>query len=484
MKTRNRLLAIKTLMTGAVLLTLTVIAACAAPAQVTPAPPTQAPAQPAATQAPAQPAATQPAATQAPASSAPVTIQYWFYPEFKDVAGMEDVSKEYGDWERYQAEQFMKENPNIKVETTLLPFSNEGYQKVLNAITAGAPPDLVRTALVRASQYNSLGVAEDISNDLSTEDRSDFDQAGLDQFTFDGKLVAYPHFAFSGLLVINQDLVDKAGAGNLLPTVAGRNWTHQQFLDVARAVQKLPGNYGVSFPSGGQTADFLNHAFIKSYGASLFSDDYTKVVLNSPEGVKGLQFMMDAVKEGLTPPGAASQDYYDAFTLFTQGKVGMIAGGNYTWQEVEAAVKDAGGTPFKLYGANFPSADGKESPVPVFPTGIFVFKQDDAARREAVMKYAAYLTNAKNQEIECKSANQFCFRKSLAKLSDGVPGLTDAADIVANNPVADTGWRSPYFGKIRPVFFPELQAALLGQKTAQQALDDFTQKANALIAEQ
>src|SRR5690242_13380941 len=102
---RSRSITSKMILKIAMLFTLCVIAAgCSSPALTTQAPPaTQALAtQPAATTAPAtQASTTQPAATTAPATQAPATqaaatqpsgnaqvaINYWFFPEFKNVKG-------------------------------------------------------------------------------------------------------------------------------------------------------------------------------------------------------------------------------------------------------------------------------------------------------------------------------------------------------------------------------------------------------------
>ena len=41
----------------------------------------------------------------------------------------------------------------------------------------------------------------------------------------------------------------------------------------------------------------------------------------------------------------------------------------------------------------------------------------------------------------------------------------------------------PGYNELRNVLFPELQAALTGQKTAQQAMDDYVAKGNVVIDE-
>ena len=453
-----------------------VLGACGGP------PPAQQPSAEAPT-APQVPVATEaPAVTQAPAKAPQVTISYWFYPEFNAVPGFENVSKEYGDWERYQAEQFMKLNPNVKVETNLLPWG-EGYQTVLNAIAAGTPPDIMREYIVRAAQYQSLGVTDDLSKDITAADKTDFGDANLALWSWNNQLIGLPHFGYNGMVVVNKDLFKKAGAENLLPTGPGRNWSYDQFMEAARAITKLPDTYAVTFPSGDQTADNFIRMWMGGFGAQLFNDDYKSITINGPQGIKGLQWMVDTVNQKLTPPGAASEDYYTAFNLFIEGKVGMIAGAPFTWGEVAAAFKDKNLPPFELYGVNFPSEKGDKYPVVMGPTGIVMFKQSDPVKREWVAKYVQFLASAENQATECKAANQFSYRKSLESLVQGKPGLEDAMAILTYNGFGDYGIRNSKYNKVRPVFFPEIQAALLGAKTPEQALNDFAKAANEILSQ-
>lgn len=415
------------------------------------------------------------------ADDKPVTIDYWFFPEFKDVPGHEAETSEYGDWEKLVVAEYEKAHPNVTVNTRMLPYSDDGYQAILNAITADDPPDVVRDAQLRISQYASLGALADLSDAMSADDKADFGDS-LQLFTYDGALLAIPHFTFAGVLMVNQDLVKAAGVSDLLPTEPGLNWTFDDFRAVAEATT-TGQNFGVALPSGGATADYLNREYMVGAGARLFNQAGDEVVLNSAEGVKGLQFMVDLVADGLVPPGSVTQEYYDAMNLFLQGRIAMFPGSNFSWGEITTGWADGGLPKFAFDAVSFPSTDGKAHPVSMAPTGVAVFANKDDAQLKASKDFAAYITSAEQQKVECLASGQFPFRTSLEGILDDSPGAATVSNIISNNPQGDLGWKSPYYNVVRPLFFPQVQAALLGDTSPKDALDTFAKAANAAIAD-
>ena len=80
-----------------------------------------------------------------------ISITYWQFPQILNVPGFEGESEEYGDWEKFLAEQFMKENPSIEVKSEVLPGQG-GVDKIKVSIAGGSPPDLLRDYMGRTIQ--------------------------------------------------------------------------------------------------------------------------------------------------------------------------------------------------------------------------------------------------------------------------------------------------------------------------------------------
>ncbi len=136
----------------------TVLAACAPAATPTAAPATEAPA--VATEAPTEPATEAP--TEAPA---PVTIQYWHTHSDPETAQLDKVIA-----------AFEAANPGIKVETTRYAY-NDYKTALLTAISSGEVPDVARLDIAWVSEFADQGALVQLDGTLP-----DFDTIIKDTF--------------------------------------------------------------------------------------------------------------------------------------------------------------------------------------------------------------------------------------------------------------------------------------------------------------
>ena len=421
--------------------------------------------------------------TPTSAATPHITISYWFYPEFDDVPGYLAQTKVYGGWENLEIKWFEKSHPNITVDPRLLPYSDAGYQSVLNAITAGDPPDVIREAQLRLSLYHNLGVLYNLSSAISPADRSDFG-SNLSVFTYNGGLFAYPLYAYHDVLLVNKSIFDQAGDSKLLPTNPGGNWTYSQFLTAVQAVNDPPKHWGVAVPSGDETGDYYTAEYLYGYGATLFNAADDRVILDSPAGVKGMTFLRTLDADNLIPPGSVVETYYNAETLFIEGKVAIFPGSDLTWNEVSQGWASAKLPHFPITAVNYPSTSGTSHAVGAGPTGFGVFKKSNPAEQAAALEFADYLASAPQERTDCVAAGQFCFRNSLAGVLGNAPGVQLTETIMDHNPVGNLGWSSPYYDIARPFFYPAVQAAMLGTESPSDALQRFQVQANQAIQQQ
>ena len=122
-------------------------------------------------------------------------------------------------------------------------------------------------------------------------------------------------------LFYNKDLFKAAGVA-----APDATWTWDNVNDAAK---KLPdaskGIYGIVAPEADENTWYLT---IPQAGGMVISDDGKTSGYDSPEAVKGIQFWVDMVKNGVSPNLQQTTDT-DARTLFTSGKVAMYYGGSW-----------------------------------------------------------------------------------------------------------------------------------------------------------
>ena len=217
----------------------------------------------------------------------------------------------------------------------------------------------------------------------------------------------------------------------------------------------------------------------------MFNENETEVILNSPEGAAGLQFMVDAIYEyQIAPRGAEGMGIYDIIGLFHQGRTAMGYGGPYEIGRIDRYVQE---------GRLAKAFDVHIAPYPHFPEvgqtahhtsgGYVVFRQKDEEKKRKVMEFANFLTNAENTATlktllyvtARKSVNEVLYEDSpfgsevdvyMRAISHGTP-LFGSSDID--------------FSPVEPYLQAAYEAAFSRTKTPQQALDDFAKEANRLI---
>lgn len=413
----------------------------------------------------------------------PVTITYWIDPRFQLIEGMEDETKNYGDYEKIQAQKFMDLHPHVTIDIQTLTW-DDLPKKVPVAIAGGTPPDILRDYLGRTAQYAYEGVLENLEDLLPKEELDDYIQDYLDLYTIDGDLHALPAYAWAAGLVVNKELWSKKGKENLLPTPENPYWTIEQFDEAIQAIAEknkvFPYAVQIAVPQGDQ--GILN--LLWGFGAKLFKDgDYSKTALNSPEAIKALEYLVKLNDEGKLQPSAVTTQAGEIDTLMWQGQLGSVSDTLAVWARLNAA-KEEGKTngEHDLVMVHQPNDEGVSNGVPVGPTGFAVFKQDDEYKLKWVIEFLLYLNNTEHQQVYAKSAGQFPVKKSA-----GVPMKDDAnyrvlQKIIEERGLEDMGVTHPKYAEFRVLLQPEIQAVLLKQKTPAQALEDYERAVNKILA--
>jgi len=396
-----------------------------------------------------------------------IKLTLWAGTGLKNVEGV--VSPNYGDWERAKAEQFSALHPNVTIDVVSIPWG-EIEQKVNVAVAGNNPPDILFDNVpmrvmkhARNNQYESL-------NDVIAEHKQDWKPEFLATGTVNDELYALSLYTQPSVLFLNQTIFEKKGLGHLIPE--NREWDWTQLKEALKQVVDK-STYGTALFAKNNQSDQVNAAWLLSGGASWANDDFTEYLVNRPEGVEALSYMLSLIDEGLVAPGAASMQASDSIELFKQGKLAVI----YNVPEIYGHVA---GSDVKPYGIVPVFKSGTEPRmVNTGENGYALFKQKDKDKRDMAIKFIQFLTEPDNV-------------KAISKNVLGVPARVSAEYTIENEDFGQLmkkieplqqvslGKSVPYYADLRQRLFPELQAAFQKRKTPQQALDDFVSAANAL----
>ncbi len=144
--------------------------------------------------------------------------------------------------------------------------------------------------------------------------KGDLIEATLDSATYDGKIWAMPQQTDAAFLYYRTDQVDEVPP------------TWQEVYEVADQ------NDGIVYqgaPYEGLTCDFLEIAY--AAGGEVLSEDGKKAVIDSPENVEALQFMVDGVKNGIAANGVTTYMEEESRRYFESGRATFMRNWPYAY---------------------------------------------------------------------------------------------------------------------------------------------------------
>lgn len=419
--------------------------------------------------------------TTAAEAEEPVNLQIWQTGWWQGVYNSREEGADWDSFFKFVAQEYMKENPNVNIDVQIVTGA-ERTEKLNANIAAGTPPDMFFDSSFVLTDFAHQGALIPLDDIISGEDREDISEASLAAFTIGDKLWGCPFTASTGYLVINTDMFEEAGA--FIPEGEVGSWeTPEQLEESLKAVSKLEGIDPLTLYCGSDQGDTINLMWLRMFGGQFFSDDGTEVVINNPEGVKALEFLLKMRDEGLANEGIETATVSDALGLFMNKQAASCFFTVDNERELITGLAD--GTyesPFNYKMTNFPSV-----PQPInfmYVGGVIAFDTKDEARIAATKDFIKFFSS--REPYVFASGNCLPVRKSVSEKTaeiDYVDWLSSTAAYVDSMKYTiDFTGGVPGYLQLRSLLFPELQAAFTGAKTAQEALDSYAMKANEILA--
>ncbi|MBR6707149.1 MAG: extracellular solute-binding protein, partial [Clostridia bacterium] len=193
--------------------------------------------------------------------------------------------------------------PNIKVSVQYLDYTN-GDSQVSTAIEAGTAPDIVMEGPERlVTTWGAAGKMLDLS-DLWTEEAL-ADIGATSQAVVaacknaDGVYYEYPLCMTTHCMVINYNDFEAAGALQYIDTEK-HTWTTEGFVNALRALAAAGFVPTGTVYCGGQGGDQGTRALAMNlFSASFTNPEHNSYTMDSENGLKGLQLLVDLCKEGV-----------------------------------------------------------------------------------------------------------------------------------------------------------------------------------------
>ena len=351
------------------------------------------------------------------------------------------------------SKEFDEANEDIVVEYRAIPF-DDLVNETLRAFATGNAPDIVSFDNPDFALFSSRGAMLDITDRVAASEviKADSYFAGpLNSVSWDGKLFGIPKYTDTIGVFYNKDLFAKAGI-----TEPPTTWA--QFAEYAEKLTDPANNvYGATFSArAGEEGTFQFLPLIQESGGN-----YDNV--NTEGAAEMLDLWKKMVDNGWASKDVLSLGQWDSTGTFNSGNAAMAISGPW---EVDRMLEDA---KFDWGVALLPTiTEGGErsSALGGFDWGIMsTTKHPDEAFR--ALEYFA----AQDHRIFEEFGN-IPARSDIALPETGI-ALKDAALKVFQEQLQYAQPRGPHpeWQKISKAIYDAMQAALTGQMSAKDALD-------------
>ena len=299
---------------------------------------------------------------------------------------------------------FNAKYPDIKVTVEYLDYQT-GDDQVTAAIEANTKPDIIMEGPERlVTNWGAKGLMVDLADLWDEEAMADISatsEAVVNAAKWsDGKFYEYPMVMTTHTMAINKEAFEEAGAWDLIDHET-RTWTTENFGKALQLLSDAGMNpIGIIY-SGGQGGDQGTRALAMNlYSAKFANEDNTAWTMNSPEGVKGLQQLVDWHEAGIIGHDAGMVAS-DELQMFANGTAKMTFAWNASNEATYAAEVD-----FEPYAVAFPTDSGN----PELAGGIWgfgIFNNEDENKIAAAKKFIEFVADDEEQGPESVKATGF-----------------------------------------------------------------------------
>lgn len=382
-------------------------------------------------------------------SSEAVTIQWWT-PNWDEPESRE------------MAEEFEKDNPNIKVELVITDWDTY-KDKITTAISAKGAPELFTILLTDVKPFAGKSLLEPLT-DLGTNAGVDFDDIlapALDITSVGGQAYGIP-FRYDGSGIYYNETMLKEAGYEAFP----KTW--DEMLDMSSKLSE-EGKVAFAWPLGNQAnavTRFVQQLYTN--GGEILNEDETKCLLDSDEAVTALENIVDSIKEGYASQSSSEIDNTKMREMFGTEQLAFNLTGPFDVDSLKTDYPD-----LKWKTAVIPGDGGMACTT---ANGWCVAMAQNSEHKEEAAKFMAYITEPENQ----------------ARLTDSFPASKTAMEFEQfateelkpfieqlNNSKPEPAYTC--WSEVEPVIYSYIQSAVSGDITPKEACIKMTEDINAIV---
>lgn len=336
-----------------------------------------------------------------------------------------------------------------------------------------------------APQYGSIYA--DLNELIAPEVLEKFTPLILEHSTIDGRLVQLPrhsdvsNFFYQKSLFEDEENKSAFEEEYGYPLAPPETW--DQVKDMAMFFADPPNFYGFQYVGKDEAVNGRFYELLVANGGAMFDDDM-KPVFNSEAGVEALSFFVDLYEAGAVPAGVPNYLWDDTGQGFGSGTVAM----DFDWAGWSAYFNDPENSKVAGDVGLIRAPKGSAGIRPAW-SGSHTFSITETCdNKEAAASFVTFLTDEDRQMVEARTGllptRTAVWDRAIEEFgADGNDFMVNVFETFRTSLSEDafTPPLIPEWIELSNVMWPELQAAIVGDKTPQEALDDAAEEADLIM---
>ena len=372
-----------------------------------------------------------------------------------------------------------EENPDVVVEPVYTGNYDDTVTKIQTAIQGGTPPDVFVSLATQRFTMASTGMAMPLDDLIAADEDGeeyikDFLPGFMEDSYVDGKIYSIPFQRSTEIMYYNKDLFRAAG---LDPEQPPKTWD-----ELVEYAQKLTNDktkgVGIALNSGSAQWTFTGFCLQNSKdGKMLMSEDGKKVYFDTPENVEALQFWLDLQNKYKVMAEGIVQ-WTDLPTQFLAQEVAMIYHTTGNMANISANADFDFGTCF-LPG-------NRQMGAPTGGGNFYIANGISEERQKAAWDFIRFMTDTERAaqwslDTGYVATRQSCFETDMIKdYYNDVPQAKVAYEQIEISRPELTTYNA---AEIWRVLNDNIQSAVVGDSTAEEALKNAQKQADEILAE-
>jgi multiple sugar transport system substrate-binding protein len=362
-------------------------------------------------------------------------------------------------------DKFNKQSKDIKVTWRKMPSdTNQYFDQLRTQFQAqDASLTLIGGDVIWPAQFAANSYIIDLSDRFTESMRSKFLQGPVESNTYEDKVYGVPWFTDAGMLYYRKDLLEKAG-------FSGPPATWDELKEQAQQIMQDEGTkFGFVFQGAEYEGGTVNGLeYINSHGGQVLDpNDASKVVIDSPESVAGLETEYSMVTDGVSPQAVSTYAEPECEAPFLGGDAVFCR--NWPYMYSLAGTGDFI-KPDLIDIAPLPAGEGGESVSGLGGWNFFINAFAETEAQDAAWEFVKFMTAPEQQKFYALGGSYLPTLTALyddAEIQENVPTVRLGAAALKNTVPRPV---SPVYSDMSLKMSEEFNASLGGDTEPQQAI--------------